>query len=260
MKTIQLSGILSKHDLLHNYDLNGSHFFVDTNSDLGYITKHKQEKDKEVSETYLKLSDEVLSTKISDFNHCGKLIYAMYKCEVRWNKWLLSKYPTIETYDTPTLNALVYEQTQFPHKSIRACNLLTPVEDYLDKLGDRYTNIVIAVPKYKTFDDDILDYCREKTGTIPYSYRNILAFIKYLKAKKWEGTTDDKKLTCSETEAKSVFDLCSQLYKQIQICNASDVENLEHYKELIEWSREYWKIAPVHFLLLGKHYDFYLVK
>lgn len=253
METFNVSTI-KVDDVLFNTNLTGSFFLVDTDCTIGKAIKTFQYEEEELGKTKLLIDGKETPTFLSDFNHFGIMVNCAFKTEVSWKYLLLKKIPVCKVVDTPTLNNMIYEQTQYPGKSVLAANLLSPTADYISQLGDRYTNIIIAIPKFKTFTEAMLHIIREECGTEPYSYSSLPAFIKFLKTGKWVGNKNLENTTCSQ-EGGRIYTLFLKDFKKQMITPTDQLI----YNTLLDFFKEPYKLAPIHYFLLQQFFDFKII-
>lgn len=257
MNTLKINGIKTT-----NFVKEHSFGILLVNSKKGLLPKTEkvfQDLPKEYRNIYLSCDGVDLPIEISDYNHVGIYMKAALRMEVTWRKLWLGKIPYVNVFKTDTLNSLVYEETQYPDKAIKAANLLTDFSHYEQKLGTKYNNYLFGVPKYNYNLRDISDKAEKECGTIPYGYGNLGDFAHYFFEKvfkpneEWEAKKKENK-TCSQMNALFL----RQLFEYWRITELNK-EQLDILKRMIRCFQNEDSIAPVYFATLIDFYNFYLI-
>ena len=250
-KTLKLSGTKTIDQISLDFDLTGALWLVNGNNEIAQAIKIFQNRNEELKDTYLQMPDgTILPDKIADFNHIGLIVQAMFQMEFKWKKLLFKKIPTYSFVDDTKMNCMIYEETQLPGCSIEAANIFTDILYYKQRLQEGHCkNFIIGIPKFPKYNNDIVEYTKDTCGSVPYNYKNLTAFIKSLKTGEWKGDTTDDNLTCSE----EIAHLLSTLLDEWQD------KGTYNYVELLDFFKEFYKIAPIHFFLT-EWFDFYLIE
>ena len=254
MKTLKLSGEMSMEQVRFREDLTFCKWLVNSNSWLGKDIKPFQNQG-DLKDVFLELDGKLLPYKISDFNHIGTLVKALYKMEQR-NSWL-GLINHVKVIDTPYVNTIILEETQYNNNFILASDLLTQFEDYeLGLKTGRDNCFILAYPKFKKYDFEFTCVARKVCDKYPYDYKNLLAFIAYLSWRKWFGDTGSAKGTCSEFEAGLQKVMVTEWKNEM----GNDPADNAMYALYLKFLDKPYEIAPVHNLTIPDLFYYYLIR